>query len=163
MEYEIRSAEERDINGILKLLEDIKQLHYKGRPDIFTDGGTKFDYAQILNMLTSNHEHIFVAASENELLGYLFTEIKHSKNHPVMKDSICLYVHDLCISESARGKGIGKKLMDYAKTFAKESGCQRIELNVWEFNQGAVKFYENYGMGTQRRQMEMPLEDFDVR
>ena len=39
--------------------------------------------------------------------------------------------------------------------YAKEKGLHRIELNMWEFNQGALAFYEATGFVTFRRYMEM--------
>ena len=41
--------------------------------------------------------------------------------------------------------------------FAKEKGFHRIELNMWEFNRGALAFYESIGFETYRRYMEIML------
>lgn len=41
-----------------------------------------------------------------------------------------------------------------AENLAKKLNCERIELNCWEFNETAIKFYEEIGMKTQRRIME---------
>ncbi|MBQ8030721.1 MAG: hypothetical protein IJ260_04225 [Butyrivibrio sp.] len=41
--------------------------------------------------------------------------------------------------------------------FAKEKGFSRIELNMWEFNQNALAFYEAAGFKTFRRYMEMMI------
>ena len=48
---------------------------------------------------------------------------------------------------------------DTAKDLAKELDCDNIELNVWEFNESAMKFYEKMGMTTQRRFMEIKLKN----
>ena len=48
-------------------------------------------------------------------------------------------------------------MMEFIKDFAKENGFHRIELNMWEFNQGALAFYEAAGFETFRRYMEMFL------
>lgn len=47
--------------------------------------------------------------------------------------------------------------MDYLKAYAIKMKLYSIELNVWEFNFGAIAFYEKFGMHTQRRQMELIL------
>ena len=41
--------------------------------------------------------------------------------------------------------------------FAKESGFDRIELNMWEFNEDAREFYDALGFKTYRRYMEMKI------
>jgi len=38
-----------------------------------------------------------------------------------------------------------------------ELGFDRIELNMWEFNEGALRFYESVGFKTYRRYMEFEL------
>ena len=48
-------------------------------------------------------------------------------------------------------------MMDFIRTFARERDLRRIELNMWEFNQGALAFYEAVGFSTYRRYMEMTL------
>lgn len=45
-------------------------------------------------------------------------------------------------------------LVDFAKKFAKDNGCSRIELNVWAFNKEAYDFWANQGMKEQRHTME---------
>ena len=74
-----------------------------------------------------------------------------------MQDMRTLYVDDLCVDESARGKGIGTALMDAAVAFARAKSCHNVDLNVWEFNEGARAFYERYGMHTMKRYMEILL------
>ena len=68
-----------------------------------------------------------------------------------------LYIHDLCVDESARGRGVGTALMDAAVDWARAQRCHNIDLNVWEFNEGAKAFYERYGMHTMKRYMEILL------
>ena len=41
---------------------------------------------------------------------------------------------------------------------AKELGCHDLTLNVWEGNDGALRFYEKHGMKIQKREMEIVLD-----
>lgn len=43
------------------------------------------------------------------------------------------------------GKGIGAGLMDWALSYARELGCDAVQLSVWAENYGAQRFYERYG------------------
>ena len=43
---------------------------------------------------------------------------------------------------SARGRGIGKVVMEFMEEKAKELGADRIELGVFEFNEYALRLYE---------------------
>ena len=49
------------------------------------------------------------------------------------------------------------KLIDFIKEYARAQGFQKLELNMWEFNQDALAFYETVGFSTYRRYMELDL------
>lgn len=40
---------------------------------------------------------------------------------------------------------------------AEENNCNAVELNCWNFNRQAIKFYEECGMNTQRLIMEVKI------
>jgi len=55
-----------------------------------------------------------------------------------------MYLEDIIVTESARGKGIGKLLMDRLIEEAKERGLKRIVWQVLEWNEPAINFYKKY-------------------
>ena len=61
------------------------------------------------------------------------------------------------MSNESRRKGIGKLLIEEVKKQARENDYNKIELNCWEFNESAMKFYESIGFKTQRRIMGLEL------
>ena len=65
-----------------------------------------------------------------------------------------LDIDEFCVDEAYRRKGAATELIAFIKSYAKEKGFHRIELNMWEFNQGALAFYEAVGFKTFRRYME---------
>jgi GNAT superfamily N-acetyltransferase len=56
----------------------------------------------------------------------------------------CL-VEDVFVSESARGSGLGRTLVERATTRALERGCRRMELDTNETNAAAIALYESLG------------------
>ena len=46
-------------------------------------------------------------------------------------------------------------MIRFIRAFAREKGYRRLELNMWEFNRGALAFYEAAGFSTYRRYMEI--------
>ena len=54
-----------------------------------------------------------------------------------------LYIDDLCVDENCRGSGVGKRIFEFVKDYAKKSGCYNLTLNVWECNPGARAFMKN--------------------
>ena len=56
-----------------------------------------------------------------------------------------LYLEDLFVIESARGKGYGERLLRYLAEVAVEKGCGRFEWSVLDWNEPAIGFYEKMG------------------
>lgn len=154
---EIRLATPDHVPGILELLRQVGQVHYKGRPDIFRDNAQKYGPSQVLALLGKADTPVFVAVEDGKVLGYCFCQIKRVYRDTVLKDNVTCYIDDLCVDENCRGKGIGKKLYAVAKNHAEKAGCASVTLNVWCCNPGAVKFYESLGLKPQKIGMEEVL------
>lgn len=56
-----------------------------------------------------------------------------------------LNIHDIIVTESQRGQGIGKRLMQAAEELARELGCCKLTLEVLEGNTKAQAAYTSLG------------------
>ena len=56
-----------------------------------------------------------------------------------------VYLEDLYVRESERGKGIGKALLSRLAAIAVERNCGRLEWSVLDWNVDAIGFYERLG------------------
>ena len=92
------------------------------------------------------------------MVGYGFCQIKTYENDPVMTDRTELYIDDLCVDESCRGKGVGKAVYNEILRYARMRKCYHVTLNVWACNESAMKFYESLGLKVQKIGMETILE-----
>ena len=61
------------------------------------------------------------------------------------------------MDENYRRQGVATDMIMFIKEYARQKGVKRLELNMWEFNEGALKFYEMTGFHTYRRYMEMEV------
>ena len=154
----IRRAVSGDIPAILSLLRQVGGLHHEGRPDLFKKG-TKYTEETLLPLLGSDSSPIFVAEEGGSVLGHLFCRFESTPEDSVHIERKTLYIDDLCVDESARGKHVGRALMDFARDFARSSGCYNLTLFVWSFNETALRFYEGLGMAPQKICMEEILEE----
>lgn len=153
----IRKAEEKDIPRIATLLEQVLEIHAQIRPDIFISGTRKYSDEELIKIIENPATPIFVADVDGEVRGYCFCEIQERSGIANMKDMKTLYIDDLCVDESARGKKIGKQLYEYVLAYAKEIGCHNVTLHVWEGNDSARAFYDNMGFKPQKTLMEKVL------
>ena len=55
-----------------------------------------------------------------------------------------MYLEDILVTESMRGKGLGKLLFDALIAEAKEKQFKRIVWQVLEWNEPAINFYKKY-------------------
>ena len=54
-------------------------------------------------------------------------------------------ITELVVTEDYRGKNIGKKLLECMKEYLKSIGCKKILINVFGYNEKAIKFYTENG------------------
>lgn len=153
----IRRAKEKDLPYIIKLLNQVLEVHHNGRPDLFKGNCRKYTDSELLEIIKDDSRPVFVAEDNNEVLGYAFCIITQHINNNILTDIKSLYIDDLCVDENARGKHIGKSLYNFVLDYAKEIGCYNITLNVWSLNESAMKFYEKCGLMPQKITMEKIL------
>lgn len=153
----IRKAQFKDIPAINRLLSQVDLVHHNARPDIFKVGN-KYCDEQLKSIISDKTKPIFVYIDdEDKVIGYCFCIFQQHLNNSILTDVKTLYIDDLCVDESARGKGIGTKLYDYAQEFAKANGCYNLTLNVWACNPSALNFYQKRGLSPQKIGMEIIL------
>jgi GNAT superfamily N-acetyltransferase len=56
-----------------------------------------------------------------------------------------LYLEDLVVTESERGKGLGKKLLDRIVQQADEDNCRLCIWQVLDWNEPSINFYKKIG------------------
>ncbi len=154
---DIRFADARDIPGMIHLLQQVGQVHYEIRPDIFRCGAQKYDEAALEALLRDPDRPILAAVEGEKLLGYCFCIRRRTKNDPVLMDQDTLYIDDLCVDEACRGRHVGRLLYDRAVEYARQLGCGTITLNVWCGNDSAMAFYEKQGLKPRNIHMEYKL------
>lgn len=155
---EIRRAREQDMDGINKLLLQVCLVHHKGRPDLFKYGAKKYTDDELRAIIRDDSRPIFTAVDENgNVLGYAFCVFQQHIGDNILTDIKTLYIDDLCVDETLRGKHIGSRLYNYVLTFAKEAECYNVTLNVWSCNESAMKFYQTCGLKPQKVGMETIL------
>jgi len=151
---DIRFAETRDIAGMIDLLQQVGQVHHQIRPDLFRSGAQKYNVSDLEELLKDPARPIFAAVEEENLLGYCFCILEETKDNPVLMDDKTLYIDDLCVDETIRGRHVGKALYDHTKAYAKSIGCRSVTLNVWCGNDSAMAFYEKRGLKPRKIYME---------
>jgi GNAT superfamily N-acetyltransferase len=81
----------------------------------------------------------FVVESDRVIVGFALYYIRYST-----WKGCRMYLEDLIVTESWRGKGVGKLLFDRLIQEARELGFNGMTWQVLEWNEPAINFYKKY-------------------
>ena len=129
----IRKGKEEDIASVFGLVEELA-VHHKHDPDYIDNTPVQMQKDAFGK---EPYFHFIVAEEEGNIVGatiYYFT-------YSTWKGK-SLYLEDLIITHSHRGKGIGKLLMQALAEEAVVHGARKMKWQVAEDNVSAIGFYE---------------------
>lgn len=154
----VRFAEEKDLNIINELRKQVNDIHVEGRPDVFKAGfGTEIrDFAKVI--MNGENSDIIVAERNGVICGMVCADYVNKPETPYSKARSFYHVQEIVVDKHFRRQGVAKELLDYIVADAKKRNLGRIELDVWEFNESAIEFYQAVGFRQTRRWMEYEVE-----
>lgn len=153
----IRFAKKSELPAVNAVREQVHRLHAEGRPDIFRRKFGRKLAAHIYDTFRGASSKIVVAKSEGVIVGFATLQVVDKPRSPYIKARRFLRVEEIGVDKAHRRHGIGRALLDFIKQYAADSGFDTVELDVWEFNEDALRFYESVGFRTYRRILEFKL------
>lgn len=103
---QIRRAQVKDIPAIMKLLNQVLEIHASIRPDIFIPGTTKYTVEELTTIINDDQKAVFVAVDEDDqVLGYAFTQLQEQPFSTNMVQFKSLFIDDLCVDSTQRSQG----------------------------------------------------------
>ena len=92
---------------------------------------------------------LYVLEINNKIVGcIMLSDVKDDVYKDVKwltKDSKNLYIHRLAVDPSYQKKGNGRRLMDFAESFAMKNNFASIRLDTFSLNHRNNKFYKSRG------------------
>ena len=142
MSFHIRQATPEDAPHLVKLinaLADYEHLSHESNPDVES-------LAKHLgpNAHPKCEALVAVDASSQDVVGmalYFF-------NYSTFLTRWGIFLEDLFVMPNERGRGIGFALLKRLAQVAVDHDCERLDWNVLDWNQLAIKFYEQIGAKT---------------
>ena len=134
MSIEIRKGTREDIVQALNLVKELAA--YEKAPD-----EVEVTHEEMIEWGFGEDKQFdfFVALENNEIVGLALYYYKYS----TWKGK-CLFLEDIIVTESHRGKGIGKLLFDKVVQVSKDMKVRRMEWQVLNWNTPAIEFYKKY-------------------
>lgn len=150
----VRFAKQEDLERVNELRKQVHAVHAVGRPDIFRENFNEELRDHVVDYLNDEDKLLIVAERDGVICGFACVTLFDRPQTLTNRERKFYGVEEFGVDKAMRRQGIGRELFDYIKTDAKVRDFERIELNMWEFNEGALKFYESVGFKTYRRHME---------
>lgn len=108
----------------------------------------------IREVARSDNSLFIVAEHQGRLVGQLTLEGGKRRN---VRHTAVL---GITVAREWRGQGIGRRLIQYAVDWARQTGVlARIELHVFARNEGAIRLYESYGFVLEGRRRNAVIRD----
>lgn len=144
-DVEIRKAAETDRAALGRYGARLMRQHHEFDPKRFiTVAKPEAGYGHFLaTQLDQKDALVLVAEMESRVVGYIFAGLEPMS----WKDlrAPCGYIHDVYVDETARGHGVGEKLVTAALAWCKESGMERTVLSSAARNETAQRFFARLG------------------
>jgi GNAT superfamily N-acetyltransferase len=104
--------------------------------------------------LPPGHALLLAESADGGVLGFVYLEVQRDfftqRPHG--------HVSDVAVAAEAEGTGVGRALMAAAEAWARQSGFDRLTLNVFALNARARAFYGRLGYGEDTVRMVKLLE-----
>ena len=153
----VRFAKKNELERVNELRRQVHELHAAGRPDIFKPGFPPELRDHVDTIRNDPGQEIVVNERDGVLCGYAVLHRINKPENPFMHKRDYLDIDEFGVDEAYRRTKVATEMMSFIREYAKEQGFTRIELNMWEFNEEALAFYEATGFSTYRRNLEMVL------
>lgn len=126
----------------IKLLTDINQKTVEAFTKLITqldDHAVPPTKEDLEKLTTSETSFLFVAVENGEILGTL------TIGTYIIPTGTKVWIEDVVVDNTARGKGIGKQLLQHAIEFSKKRGWKKIDLTSRPTRIAANKLYRKLG------------------
>ena len=132
----LRPAEEKDIGVIREFIQELADFERLAHEVVATE-------ALLQRALFGERPVAEAVIAEHEGTPAGFALFFHTFSTFLARPG--LYLEDLFVRPSVRGKGIGKALLRHLAHLAVERDCGRVEWSVLDWNRSAIQFYEKLG------------------
>ncbi len=147
IEYEEKYAEEvKDL--LVELQEHIVNID-KEKYNIITPQYCELYFIKTLDEVKKYEGKIFLYKENNHIVGLIIGIMNLNEEDCYdFKAPKRGRISELVVSKNCRSKGIGKKLLNAMEGYLKAFGCQDVLIEVFGYNERAIKFYEKMGYHT---------------
>lgn len=155
----IRFAKADELEQVNQIRKSVHELHVRGRANAFQPDGWREIKDVVTERFDSEKSSVVVACFEDMILGFAIVQYIHRAETAFRPAQNFCHIEEFGVDQKFRRQGIASALIDFIRDDALSRGFEKLELNMYEFNDSALKFYESVGFQTYRRDLELLLEE----
>ena len=130
---------------LVELQEHISNIDIEGYNVVGTEYREEYFKETIKNVAEKNGK-IYLYEENKKIVGLAVGIVNNDKttscDFDVPKRG---RIAELVVNKNYRGKGIGKILLQKMSAYLKSIGCEKIMIEVFGYNEKAIKFYQKNG------------------
>jgi ribosomal protein S18 acetylase RimI-like enzyme len=183
----VRAARRADYRDLLPLVCEIRRFHRQALPDMFESDERQLGKYSFQRKLSSPHVAFLVAETGGLIVGYAvvrlvpesatdrvlmqLTRLRSPRNRLTAGSSLfprtaarrqarrrTAFIDEVVVSPAVRRQGIGSMLTKACVAWSDERRASAVDLQVFDFNRGALQLYRDLGFVSTRQSMRRPLE-----
>ena len=108
----------------------------------------------LVSILGDPDSHVMVVEEGGAVVGYVYAHVEGTSWRDLRGP--CAFVDDVFVAKAARGRGLGRRLLQAALDWAKSKGMSQVVLDHLVHNDPAERLFE--GLGFRRTMIEMTLD-----
>ena len=144
----IITATKDHLDDLVSLNIEVQNLHISFAPEIFKKPDRNEIKTFFSDVLKDENRKTFICLYEKRSLGYILLQIVDHEGHCFCYSQKWIYIDHIGVSDKYRRKGVGNKLIEAAKKFARQHQINRIILDVWTVNKNAKEFFKKQGFNS---------------
>jgi ribosomal protein S18 acetylase RimI-like enzyme len=143
---ELRPATKEDYDIIFEIFSEVQSIHYNGMPEFFKPAKKdKFFYAYFDEVIKNEDKHLIIGFEKDKPIGYIYFLISKRPENIYRKEKRIIFINQIGVKKTYQERGFGNELINHVLNVAEKENINQIGLDVWLFNEGAIKFFRNQG------------------
>lgn len=148
MNFKIKKADIRALDGLNELNKEVQAIHYKIDPVYFKAPDLSDIRSELEMMIKDDKCDVLIAAVNDAILGFVSFRECALPQSGLTNEIPMLFIHHMGVKNIFRKQGIGSALMDAVFKVAKNKNIDRVQLDVWTLNFDAKSFFQKRGYQT---------------
>lgn len=140
--FEIKRAKLKNYQEIDKILVEIHNYHYEKFPSHFKKIDSFFSHNKFRDILNEEDIEMIIGEQDNKIIGVCVVKIIQIEETNLIHSRKSILIENLGVIEEYQNRGIATKLLDEVDKIARQKNINYIQLQVWGFNERAIKLYK---------------------